>query len=78
MAVVVQCFEFDKALCDKLPDQKGPFPDVLSCQTSMWPAWTRVSPLSLREGRKMRDPGNEVALYWLQRGKSNLYSTSDK
>ena len=35
MAVVVQCFEFDKALRDKLPDQKGPFPDVLSCQTSM-------------------------------------------
>ena len=36
----------DKAQRDKLPDYRGPLPDVQNCHSSTWPDQTRVSPRS--------------------------------
>lgn len=35
MEVIVHCFELKKDQGKKCPDQRGPFPDVLSCEGSM-------------------------------------------
>lgn len=35
MEVIVHCFELKKDQGNKCPDQRGPFPDVLSCESSM-------------------------------------------
>ena len=35
MAKTARNFKFDKPQRDKLPDYRGPLPDVLSCQNDM-------------------------------------------
>ena len=46
MADLARYLELEKAQRDKLPDYKGPLPNVLNCQNGTWPDPTRVSPHS--------------------------------
>ena len=58
-------FEFDNAQRDKLPDYRGPLPDVFNCQSGTWPACARVSPRSPQGAVRWDTLGTRLAPLFL-------------
>ena len=57
-------FEFDNAQRDKLPDYRGPLPDVFNCQSGTWPACGRVSPRSPQGAVRWETLGTKLMTNW--------------